>query len=302
MAVAFESLHHRAESLESLFFGELIQLPGSDTKVLESYHRFYKTVSKSLFPESKKELALQMLPFEDWVDSNGLVDKLTDEMKAELSFIWSRAERLDEVQTIVRSFNQQTSNFTLPLKRDSEVLMNTPSNDCENHWQQISTKLDELLQNQKRMEQRIAFSRTPEQDSSIIELMNHDLQLSSPTSSSKPDSTIKYLNLDQQETRDEDLAEKPNSEFLPNKDDSTYQNQSGAFDLFKEEFCHDIWKVQENIVTLVFDNCEFHLPKSETSLDQVRKKRLYNNDEKSLLSISDDLKLNDCEQLESLII
>eukprot|EP00210_Caulerpa_lentillifera_P004343 g4142.t1 len=387
MAILFDSNLARDESEDLFFSSDDLPVPESTRTVLEPYHRFYTMVRNSLFheSESRSESTQQILPFEEWIRNNELVDKLTDDTKTELKRIWRRAERLDELQIIVGRFNRHNLDLHCPRNSSTEDSSKPLFANCDNPWQQISAKLDELLYSQKRIEQKVAVSRTPDPDSTMKESVGLDQEHKTLESPSESDPAIEFaipgdtddqveshtIPLDfasdngkesrkkiddfseeeEEEEQLEFLSNKTESFFLESEQDSgkvftirpqfvTQENrsihdssptekqlsvslrrlddlasatkpsfvnytQNEAVDLFKDEFCHDIWKVQENIFGSNIENftCCFMETRLDKNSAHVHENELGGKAHGMCsLSSNSELNFNECEQLNSLIV
>eukprot|EP00210_Caulerpa_lentillifera_P003007 g2870.t1 len=220
-------------------------------------------VRKSLFIEqdSNEGVSVQQLrPFEDWLCNNELTEKLGEKVKTELKLIWQRAERVDELQTIVRSFHRYKVELSHGRKiKDS---LTTSNEHSENHWKQISTKLDEILQNQYRLEKKLAVLRTPDETNSEKNKNSTGEVMSG--SSGPPEVSVASVikENEQQMNRVEDMLLKIN---IPNESINHGQLRSDslyplvAFEEEKEDF----------------DDKEDSLPKSECEFPAVETENFF---------------------------
>lgn len=395
----------QGENVDSVFFEDCLSVPESERNLLQSYHRFYKMVSKSLFFEqdSNDGVVQQLRPFEDWLHNNELVETLTEDVQTELKLIWQRAERMDELQTIVRSFHRYKVDLTRRSKTPVRDSITTSFHDCENHWKQISAKLDEVLRNQHRLERKLAISRTP--DLATSNEVSAPLDQVQDNSSSPPEVSVASVIHENEQQMDrvenmllkiniysesnaQDQSQSTNSsesacpleqaaredpkgtddsspreelEFQDNKTGDFFleseqdnrkiftirpqfvmervqsfeesptekeqlsvsikrlddlaskkhtipsQKNEKAMDLFKDEFCQDIWKVQENIVASAMENKQTIFQGVENERTEESNSALLAKDPccgdaiVASHSLNSELLLNDGERLNSLI-
>ena len=118
----------------------------TEEKLLHSYDRFYKVVSKTTMRDTEGETPLPSL--ECFLRD---VPSLPENHLASLRDVWARAERFSEVQRVVDNFHQYRSDLVRKAMRQNKALESQQSS------VEMEDGLKEVLRSQCRMEQQLQF-------------------------------------------------------------------------------------------------------------------------------------------------